>query len=387
VRRSPFHDRLEALGAVFGSKNGWERPNWFRRAGFAPPPIESFERAIWADTVGVEHRLVRESVALIDMTSFTKFEVSGPGALRYLDRLAAGRIDRPVGALAYTQLCNERGGIEADLTIARIAHDRFYVVTGSGFGTRDGAWLRAHAPRDGSVHIEDVTSARAVLNLCGPRSRDVLARATRDDVGNDALPYMRARAIQIGFAPVLALRVTYVGELGYELHIPTDYAAYVFEALLEAGAPFGIGHAGYRAIDSLRMEKGYVYWSADVTPDYNPYEAGLGFAVALDKGDFIGRDALARSRERGVARRLAALLLDDPLPVHGGEAILADGDVVAVSTSGNYGFTVGRSIVYAYVPIRDAQRTRFEVEAFGERTGATRIARCAYDPDGSRLRI
>jgi len=386
VRRSPVHDRLAAAGSVFGSKNGWERPSWFGRDGVAAPAHESFDRAIWADTIGAEHRLVREGVALIDMTSFTKLEVTGCGALRFLDRLAAARIDRPVGTIAYTQLCNDKGGIEADLTIARVDDDRFYVVTGSGFGTRDGGWLRAHAPDDGSVHIEEVTSARAVLNLCGPLSREVLARVTNDDVTNAGLPYMRARRIDIGFAPVLALRVTYVGELGYELHIPAEYAAYVFDTLIEAGAPLGIGHAGYRAIDSLRMEKGYVYWSADVTPDHNPFEAGLGFAVALDKGNFIGRDALARIRANGVTRRLCTLLLDDPLPVYGGEAIFAGDAVVAQSTSGNFGFTVGQSIVYAYLPVPLAHGARFAVEAFGARTGATRIERCAYDPTGARLR-
>jgi len=387
VRRSPFHDKLAAAGAVFGSKNGWERPNWFRREGVPAPSSESFERLAWRDTVGAEHRLVREGVALIDMTSFTKFEASGPGAFAYLDRLAAANLDKPVGAATYTQLCNANGGIEADLTIVRLAIDRFYVVTGSGFGTRDGGWLRAHAPKDGSVHIADVTSSRAVLNLCGPLSRHVLERVTRDDVSNAALPYLRAKPIDIGYAPVLAVRITYVGELGYELHIPTEYAAYVYDTLLEAGRASRIGHAGYRAIDSLRMEKGYLYWSADVTPDYNPYEAGLGFAVALDKGDFLGRDALAKIKSEGVRRKLCTFVLDDPLPVYGGETILHDGTVIGSTTSGNYGFTVGRSIVYGYVPSAVAALTAaFEIEAFGRRSRATRIERCAYDPERRRLR-
>jgi 4-methylaminobutanoate oxidase (formaldehyde-forming) len=387
VRRSPLYDKLAAAGAVYGSKNGWERPNWFRRNGSVDPTHESYDRLIWSDTVGAEHRLVRERVALIDMTSFTKFDVSGPGAFGYLNRLAAANLDKPVGTAVYTQLCNASGGIEADLTIVRLAADRFYVVTGSGFGTRDGGWLNAHAPADGSVRIGDVTSAHAVINLCGPLSRGVLQKVTTDDVSHAGLPYMRAKRIRIGFAPVLALRITYVGELGYELHIPSEYAAYVYDTLLEAGAGSGIGHAGYRAIDSLRIEKGYVYWSADVTPDYNPYEAGLGFAVALGKGDFLGRDALAAIKARGIDRKLCTFVLERPLPVYGGETILKDGVVLGNTTSGNYGFTVGRSIVYGYVPIAHAGATDFEIEAFGERSPATRIERCAYDPERARILI
>ena len=387
VRRSPLYDKLAAAGAVYGSKNGWERPNWFRRNGAAAPTHESYDRLIWSDTVGAEHRLVRSGVALIDMTSFTKFEVSGPGAFVYLNWLAAANLDKPVGSATYTQLCNANGGIEADLTIVRLANDRFYVVTGSGFGTRDGGWLSAHAPKDGSVRIDDVTSSRAVINLCGPLARSVLQKVTIDDVSHAGLPYMRAKNIRIGFAPVLAIRITYVGELGWELHIASEYAAYVYDTLIEAGAECGIGHAGYRAVDSLRMEKGYLYWSADVTPDYNPYEAGLSFAVALNKGEFQGRDALARITARGVERKLCTFVLDDPLPVYGGETILRDGIVLGNTTSGNYGFTIGRSIVYGYVPIADANAIAFEIEAFGERSAATRIDRCAYDPDRARILV
>ena len=307
VRRSPFHDRLLAAGAVHGSKNGWERPNWFRRTGVPDPTHQSFERLLWKDTVGAEHRHVRNGVALIDMSSFTKFEISGPGACEYLNWLAAANLDKPAGAAVYTQLCNAKGGIEADLTIVRLADDRFYVVTGSGFGTRDGGWIQAHMPAGGSVRFSEATSSRAVLNLCGPLARRVLQKVTADDVSNAGFPYMSAKNIRIGFAPVLAVRITYVGELGWELHIPAEYAVYVFDTLLEAGQEFGIGHAGYRAIDSLRMEKRYLYWSADITPDYNPFEAGLGFAVALNKGDFRGRDALLENQ--GGRHQAEAVLL------------------------------------------------------------------------------
>lgn len=386
LRRSPLHPALAAAGAVFGSRNGWERPNWFRRPGVPDPDERTFDRLAWRDTVGAEHRLIREGVALIDQTSFTKLEVSGPGALALLDRLAANRIDRPTGSVVYTQLCNERGGIEADLTIARLAPDRFYVITGSAFGIHDGGWITRHMPADGSVVLTEVTSAYAVINLCGPLARAVLAASTGVDVGNAALAYMTMRELRLGVAPVRALRVTYVGELGYELHVPTEYAPYVFERLLDAGIPHGIGHAGYRAIDSARIEKRYLYWSSDVSPDVNPYEAGLGFAVALDKGDFIGRDALVGVRRDGPTQRLVCLALAQPLPVYGGEAIWHSGQVVGTATSGNYGFTVGRSIVLGYVPATLATGQGFAVEAFGETTPAERIDGCAYDPRGSRVR-
>ena len=267
----------------------------------------------------------------------------------------------------------------------RIADDRFYVVTGSGFGTRDGGWIQSHLPADGSVEFRDVTSSRAVLNLCGPLARRVLEKVTRDDVSHGGFPYMSARTIRIGLAPVLAVRITYVGELGWELHIPTEYAAYVFDTLLEAGHEFGIGHAGYRAIDTLRMEKRYLYWSADITPAYNPYEAGLGFAVALGKGDFQGREALLKIKSEGPKQKLCCFVLERPLSVYGGETILRDGRVAGSTTSGNYGFTVNRSIVFGYLPAGHAQSGAFDVEAFGERSPAQRIDGCAYDPDRQRI--
>ncbi|MEE8499058.1 MAG: FAD-dependent oxidoreductase, partial [Kiloniellales bacterium] len=279
VRRSPLYDLLKERGAVFGSKFGWERSNWFAPKGVEPADRPSFERPNWFEQVGNEHRAVRERVALIDVSSFTKFEVSGPGALRFLQWLAANDLDKAPGAITYTQLCNAGGGIEADLTITRLAEDRFYIVTGSGFGVRDVGWIRSHMPRDGSVVLDDVTSSRAVINLCGPDARRVLERLAEEDVSHGAFPFMSARNLRLGYAPVTALRLTYVGELGYELHVPNEYAAHLYEALWSAGQDFGIADAGYRAIDTLRMEKRYLYWGADITPDYSPYEAGLGFCV------------------------------------------------------------------------------------------------------------
>jgi 4-methylaminobutanoate oxidase (formaldehyde-forming) len=387
LRRSPLHATLAARGAVFGSKAGWERPLWFDTKAVPAREEPSFEgKPGWFDAVGLEHKAVRERVALFDQTSFSKFEIEGPGALAALERIAANRIDRPVGSCVYTQLCNERGGIEADLTIMRVTADCFYLVTGSAFGVRDAGWVRRHLPRDGSAAIREVTSAVAVINLVGPRSRDVLAAVTLDDVSNAAFPYLTVREIEIGMARVRAARVGYVGELGWELHIPADQALHVYETLRAAGEPHGIADAGYRAIETLRLEKGYVYWSSDVTPDTNPYEAGLGFAVALDKGDFIGRDALLAIKAKGPARRLATLTVEGFTPLIGGEALLADGKVVGTLSSAGYGTTVGRTIALGYVPAGVAESARFEIVAYGKSYPASRAPRSVYDPKGLRLR-
>ncbi len=331
---------------------------------------------------------MRERVALIDVSSFSKFEVSGPGALRFLQGLAVNDLDQPPGAVVYTQLCNERGGIEADLTITRRTEDRFYIVTGSGFGVRDGGWIRGHMPNDGSVAFREVTPAISVINLCGPDSRAVLEKVAEGpggDVGNAAFPFMTARELRIGYAPVLALRLTYVGELGYELHVPSDYAAHLYETLWEAGADFGIVNAGYRAIDTLRVEKRYLYWGADITPDYSPYEAGLCFCVKLGKGAFLGREALARIEADGVRQKLCGFTLDQPAQVHGGEAILHAGAVLGVTTSGNYSHTVGRSIVFGYLPIEAAGHDDYEIEVFCERVPVQRHDRPLYDPERARI--
>ena len=275
-RRSPLYPLLAAKNAVFGSRFGWERPNWFAPAGSEAIDKPSFEaRPNWFGPVGGECRAARERAVLIDQSSFSKYEISGPGAFATLQRLAAGDLDKPQGALVYTQLCNERGGIEADLTFARRDENRFYMVTGSAFGVRDMGWIRKHLPTDGSVTVQELTSARATLNLAGPRSRDILQQVVESDLSNEAFPYMTARELRLGLAPVLALRVTYLGELGYELHLPSEYAAHVYELLWAAGRDLGLADAGYRAINSLRLEKRYLYWGSDITPDYTPYEAGL----------------------------------------------------------------------------------------------------------------
>jgi 4-methylaminobutanoate oxidase (formaldehyde-forming) len=385
-RRSPLYPLLAAKRAVFGSRFGWERPNWFAPAGMEARDEPAFEgRPNWFEPVGREHKAIRERVVLIDQSSFSKFEVNGPGAFRALQWIAANDLDKPSGTATYTQLCNARGGIEADLTITRLAEDRFYIVTGSGFGVRDGNWIERHLPHDGSVVMRDVTSARAVINLSGPSARNVLEKACDDDVSHSAFPFLAAREIRIGYAPVLAIRITYVGELGWELHVPAEYAAHVYERLWEAGADFGIIDAGYRAIETCRLEKRYLYWGADITPDYTPYEAGLGFCVALDKGEFIGRDALARAKAEGPRRKLCIFLLDEPAAVYGGEAIMRGGKVLGVTTSGGYGHTIGRSIVYGYVPAEEASHTDYEIEAFCRPIPARRAGKAPYDPERKRI--
>jgi 4-methylaminobutanoate oxidase (formaldehyde-forming) len=300
----------------------------------------SYQHPNWFEHVGAEHRAVRERVALIDQTSFGKFEVKGPRALESLQWLADSNLERPVGTVTYTQLCNERGGIEADLTIARLTEDRFYIVTGSSFGTHDMDFIRLHMPTGGTVYLDDVTSSRAVLNLCGPQARKVLEKVSEDDVTSAGLKFGMFKEIHIGAAPVRALRISYVGELGWELHIPTEFACHVYQLLWEAGQEFGIANVGYRAIDTLRMEKGYLYWSTDITPDYNPYEAGLGQRVHMKKGKFLGRDALVRVQAEGMTRKMCTFTLEQPAAVFGGEAILRDGHVLGVTTSANFGHTI-----------------------------------------------
>ncbi len=386
-RRSPLYSALAAKNAVFGSRFGWERPNWFAPAGSEAVDKPSFEsRPNWFGPAAAECRAARERAVLIDQSSFSKYEISGPGAFASLQRLAANDLDKPVGALVYTQLCNERGGIEADLTFARLDENRFYMVTGSAFGVRDMGWIRKHLPADGSVTVQDLTSARATINLAGPLSRQIFEKVTDGDVSNAAFPYMSARELRIGYAPVIAMRVTYLGELGWELHLPTEYASHVYELLQAAGRDFGLADAGYRAIDSLRLEKRYLYWGSDITPDYTPYEAGLGFAVSLGKKtDFIGRAALEKARAAGPKRKLITLLVDAPVQLYGGEAIHRSGKVLGVTSSAGWGHTIGKAIAFGYVAAEDAGHGDYEIEAFTTRHAARRIDGAAVDPQRTKI--
>jgi len=387
LRLSPLYHRLKENGAVYGSKNGWERPLWFAPQGVPPVDQLDFLAPGWKAFAAEEHRAVRERVALIDQTSFSKFEILGPGTLDMLQRLAVSNMDRPVGSVIYTQLCNERGGIEADVTFTRLGRDRFVMVTGSGFGVHDGDWLRRHLPADGSVQMIEVTSGWAVLNLVGPASRKVLADASESDVSDVALPFATAREIVIGAAPVRAARIGYVGELGYEIYIPTEFALHVYDRLRVAGQAHCIADVGYRAIESLRMEKGYVYWSGDISPDYTPYEAGLGFRVHLkSKGDFIGRAALEAQKAQGVSRRLCTFATTENLPLTGGETIRAGDDVVSLVTSAAFGPTVNQTILRGYLARDHWDRTEFTLEVFGERHAIRQVAGPLYDPGNERLK-
>jgi 4-methylaminobutanoate oxidase (formaldehyde-forming) len=385
IRRSPLHAHMRAANAVFGSRGGWERPNWFAPPADEPTDRPSFTKPNWFDAVGEEHRAVRERVALVDQTSFAKFEISGPGALAAVQRLSVADMDKSVGTVTYTQLCNDRGGVECDLTMTRIDEDAWYVVTGAAFGAHDMGWIRTNSPDDGTVVIRDVTSARGVVNICGPLSREVLQAVCEDDVSNAAFRYARAKEITIGSAPVRALRIGYTGELGWELHIPAEYTAHVYELLWAAGQPHGIANVGYRAIDRLRMEKGYVYWSTDVTPDTTPWEAGLAWRVDLTKDDFMGHDALV-AQQADPRRKLCTFTLERMAYPVSGEAIIADDQVVGFTTSANFGHTIGKPIAYGYLPADLATRRDFTIEVYGEPIPAIRHDGPLYDPTNGRLR-
>ena len=391
LRVSPTYERLQELGAVFGEKSGWERANWFEpnaARGDESLRPRGWAGRLWSPAIGAEHRACREAAALFDETSFAKLDVVGPGASAFLESVCDNRVARDVGMVTYTQMLNARGGVECDFTVTRLADDRFRIVTGTAFGQHDSAWIRAHAPDDGTVVVEDVTSRFACLGLWGPAARDLLQPLTDADLGNDAFPYMRARELSIGHVPCLAVRVTYVGELGWELYCPTEFGRRLWDTVWEAGAGQGLVAGGYKAIDSLRLEKGYRVWGADITPDETPYEAGLGFAVKLDKGDFVGREALVAAADSPLERALACLVLDDPRSVAlGSEPVRVDGETVGRVTSGGYGYSVERSIAYAYVPAESAEAgRRVEVEIFGEWVGGEIVEEPLWDPAGERIR-
>ncbi len=390
LRVPPAYQRLVALDAAFGEKGGWERVNWFESNVAAGDPRlrpVGWAGRLWSPAVGAEHRACRETAALFDETSFSKLEVVGPGAPAFLERMCANRVARPPGAVTYTQLCNPAGGVECDLTVTCLAEDRFRIVTGTAFGNHDLAWLRAHLPSDGSVLIEDVTSRYACFALWGPSSRTVLQQLTETDLTNQEFPYMTAREITVGPVPCLALRVTFVGELGWELYCPSEFALRLWDTLMAAGKGHQLVPGGYKAIESLRLEKGYRVWGSDVTSADTPFEAGLGFAVRMDKEvPFIGREALLAAGPP--TRRLACLVLDDARTVVlGSEPVRIDGRAVGRVTSGGYGYTVERSIAYAYLPAGEVEPgRRVEVGIFGRFVGGEVVAEPMFDPKNSRVR-
>jgi glycine cleavage system aminomethyltransferase T/glycine/D-amino acid oxidase-like deaminating enzyme len=387
LRVSSAYEWHRAHGAAFGEKSGWERVNWYEsNANLAPPTQDGLRPRGWAGhhwspAIGAEHAATRERAGLFDESSFSKLEVAGPGAGHFLESLCDNRVAREVGQITYTQMLNGRGGIECDFTVTRVEQELFQIVTGTAFGNHDLSWIRRHAPHDGSVRVSDVTARWACFALWGPLAREILAPLTPDPLD---FGYMRMRDVAVGDVPVRALRVTFVGEMGWELYCPAEYGASLWRTLWEAGSPLGMVAGGYRAIDSMRLEKGYRVWAADITPDDTPLEAGLGFCARRDK-DYLGRAALeAREPEK----LLRCLTLADPRAVAlGNEPVRVDGEVVGRVTSGGYGYTVERSIAYAYLPPDRAEAgTSVEVDVFGEWVAGEVATEPLYDPDGTRLR-
>ncbi len=392
LRVSPVYGRLRDLGAAFGEKSGWERANWFEpNAGLGDEKLRprGWAGRLWSPAIEAEHRACREAAALFDFTSFAKVEVGGPGAAGFLESLTDNRVARGVGSITYTQLLNEGGGIECDFTVTRLAEDRFRIVTGTAFGQHDLWWIRDHAPAGGQVRVEDVTSASACIGIWGPAARRILQPLTTTDLGNRSFPYMTARELVVGSVPCLALRVTYVGELGWELYCPAEFGLRLWDTIWEAGERFGLKAGGYKAVDSLRLEKGYRVWGADIGPEADPYQVGLGFCVKLEKGDFLGRQALLEAREKPADTVLACLVLDDPRSVAlGSEPVRVGSEVAGRVTSGGFGYTVGKSIAYAFLPAgAGAVDTPVEVEVFGTWVPGRIAAEPLYDPGGERVRI
>jgi glycine cleavage system T protein len=392
LRVSPANAWHREHAAEFGEKSGWERVNWYEsnaERGNESLRPRGWAGMHWSPAIGAEHLATREAAALFDETSFAKMEISGPGAAEFLEGLCDNRVARGVGQITYTQMLNSRGGIECDFTVARLAEERFSIVTGTAFGRHDRSWIVSHLPPDGSVQVHDVTSAYACFGIWGPRARDILQPLAPQDLGNDAFPYMTLQEITVGHVPVRALRVTYVGELGWELYCPTEYGMGLWRALWEAGEPQGMVAGGYRAIDSMRVEKGYRVWGADITPDETPYEGSVGFCVKLDKeGGFIGRDALAEAKEAGPSKRLVAVVLSDPRSVAlGNEPVRSDGEICGRVTTGGYGYTLERSIAYAYVPPEHAEAgTAVEIEIFGQWVEGEVAREPLFDPKGERIK-
>lgn len=389
-RLSPTYFRLRDLRCSFGEKFGWERPNWFsnyeEKATHGHEP-RGWARHSWSRAIGHEHLMTREHAGLFDETSFNKFEVRGAGALKFLNYVCANEIDVPIGTVVYTQCLNKRGGIECDFTVTRLGEQKFLIITGTAFGQHDLSWLSLNMPDDGSVVIEDVGSQYACIGLWGPKARKILEKVTTEDVSNAGFPYMTAKYINVGDVPALASRVTYVGELGWEFYCPMEYGVRLWDTLWEAGIPEGMVAAGYKAIDTLRLEKGYRYWSSEISPDYNPYEAGLGFAVKLDKSNFIGKDALVKAKAKGLTQKLVCMTLaDDRTIALGKEPIRAGEEIIGWVAAGGFGYSVKKSLVYAYVPMEYSKvGTKLTIEFFGERMAAEVIASPVWDPKGERI--
>ena len=350
-RLSPLYPLLVEQGAVFGEKLGWERPNWFAPPGVDARDVYSYGRQNWFAQVGEEHRACRERVALFDQTSFAKYELQGPGAEAALQWLCANDVGKPPGAVTYTQMLNAKGGIECDLSVTRLSEDHFYIVTGTGFATHDLDWIARHLPEGCNATLEDVTANFTVLALMGPRSREVLATVTAEDVSDAAFPFARYREIHVAGCSLRAMRISYVGELGWELHVPVADARTVYAALMDAGKAAGIANAGYRAIESLRLEKGMRAWGSDIGPDHTPLEAGLGWAVKLRQNiPFLGREALLHQAASPLGKRLATFSVDnEDVVLLGRETLYRNGERVGWLASAGWGYTLRTNIGMGYV--------------------------------------
>lgn len=389
LRRSPAYTWHQGHGAVFGEKAGWERVDWYgpNGAGLTRRPPPGWAGRYWSPAIEAEHQATRDAAGLFDESSFAKIEISGPRAAEFVQWVCDNDVARAVGDVVYTQALNERGGIEADFTVTRWADDDFLVVTGTASGSHDLAWLRRQAlPFGPDVRIADVTGASCCYALWGPRARDVLQQLTPTGLDDDAFPYLTAQELTVGDVPARAQRVTFVGELGWELYASSEYGLTLWDTLWAAGEPAGLVAGGYRAIESMRLEKGYRVWGTDLTAETTPYEAGLGFCVKLDK-PFLGRDALVAAKAAGATRRLRAIVLDDPQRiVLGAEPVRSDGQVVGRVTFGGYGYTVAASIAYAYLPIDAKPGTPVELDLFGEWVGGEVVAEPLFDPGGTRVK-
>ena len=396
VRKSVLHDRLEKAGACFGEMSGWERVNWFAEAGTKPNYEYSYGRQNWFEFSASEHNAARENVALFDMSSFGKFLLQGPDTEKIMNRICANDVSVPPGKAVYTTWLNERGGIESDLTVTRLREDLFLVITAGASQTRDLAWLHKNIPEDARTTVTDVTSGYTVLSLMGPESRNLMSKLTPDDLSNQAFPFGTGREIEIGYAKALALRMTYVGELGWEIYLPAEFAQDIYDKIIDTGADHGLKLAGMHALNSLRLEKAYRHWGHDITDEDSPLEAGLGFAVKFDKkGGFIGRDALLKQKETKVLkRRLVQFALDDPQPLlYHNEPIWCGGEILGDLTSGMYGHTIGTCLGMGYVNSEDGvskeflESNSFEIEVAGERYPARTSLTAFYDPKSERVRM
>jgi 4-methylaminobutanoate oxidase (formaldehyde-forming) len=387
-----LHDRLLAKGACFGEVAGWERPNWYAPAGVKAEYEYSYGRQNWFDYSAQEHAAVRNAVGLFDQSSFAKFLVQGPDAEKVLNHLCANNVSVPVGKVVYTQWLNERGGIEADLTITREALDRYLVVSAAATQTRDFAWLNRNIDPDARATAVDVSSSMAVLGVMGPRSRELISLLTNADMSNAAFPFGTSQVIDLAYARVRASRITYVGELGWEIYIPVEFAPSVFDALMKAGEPLGLRLAGYHALNSLRMEKGYRHWGHDISDEDTPLQSGLGFAVAWNKpSGFLGKDALLAQKAEGTTRTLVQFALDTPdALLYHNEPICRDGVIVGRISSGMFGHTLGKSLGMGYVEHNTKYASMlegvYEIEVAGVRLKAQPSLIPFYDPQSLRIK-